>query len=145
MKSEPESFSIDDLKRVGREPWSGVRNYQARNFMKAMAVGDLAFFYHSSVDPAGIVGLMKVVAKAHPDATQFDAGSPYFDPKATREKPIWECVDVGFVKKFGRLVPLEELRGMKALGDMVLLQRGSRLSVQPVRKKEFDAILKKTV
>lgn len=142
MKSEPESFSIDDLKRVKREPWSGVRNYQARNHMKAMAVGDLAFFHHSSTDPIGIAGLMKIVAKAHPDSTQFDPKSPYFDPKAKKEKPIWECVDVGFVKKFKRLIPMDELRGMKALKDMVLLQRGSRLSVQPVSKKEFDAILK---
>jgi predicted RNA-binding protein with PUA-like domain len=142
MKSEPESFSIDDLERVKREPWSGVRNYQARNFMKAMAVGDLAFFHHSSTDPAGIAGLMKIVAEAHPDATQFDRKSPYFDPKATKAKPIWECVDVGFMKKFKRLIPLEELRGMKALKDMVLLQRGQRLSVQPVAKKEFDAIMK---
>lgn len=141
MKSEPESCSIDDLKRLKKDAWGGVRNYQARNFMKAMAVGDLAFFHHSSCDPAGIAGLMTIVAKAHPDATQFDRKSPYFDPKATKEKPIWECVDVGFMKKFKRLIPLDELRGMKALKGMVLLQRGSRLSVQPVTKKEFDAIL----
>jgi predicted RNA-binding protein with PUA-like domain len=142
MKSEPESFSIDDLKRVKREPWSGVRNYMARNFMRQMAVGDLAFFHHSSANPPGIAGLAKIVALAHPDATQFDSKSPYFDPKATKAKPIWECVDVGFVKKFPRLLPLDELRGVKALKDMVLLQRGSRLSVQPVTKAEFDAIIR---
>ncbi|HJV33211.1 MAG TPA: EVE domain-containing protein [Patescibacteria group bacterium] len=142
MKSEPESFSIDDLKRLKRDAWSGVRNYQARNFMKAMAVGDLAFFHHSSATPPGIAGLAVIVASAHPDATQFDRKSPYFDPKATKAKPIWECVDVGFKKKFKRLIPLDELRRMKALKDMVLLQRGSRLSVQPVSKKEFDAIMK---
>jgi predicted RNA-binding protein with PUA-like domain len=142
MKSEPESFSIDDLKRVKREPWSGVRNYQARNNMKAMRVGDLALFHHSSTNPPGVAGVAKIVALAHPDATQFDPKSPYHDPKATEAKPIWECVDVAFVKKFPRLVPMDELRGMKALKDMVLLQRGSRLSVQPVTKTEFDAILK---
>ena len=142
MKSEPESFSIDDLKRLKRDAWGGVRNYQARNFMRQMAVGDLALFHHSSADPSGVAGLMKVVTKAHPDVTQFDRKGPYFDPKATKAKPIWECVDVGFVRKFKRLIPLEELRGLKALQKMVLLQRGSRLSVQPVTKKEFDAILK---
>ena len=142
MKSEPESFSIDDLKRLKRDAWSGVRNYQARNHMKAMEVGDLALFHHSSCEPPGVAGLMKVVARAHPDATQFDPRSPYFDPKATKAKPIWECVDVAFVKKFPRLITLDELRGMKALKGMVLLQRGSRLSVQPVTKAEFDAIIK---
>lgn len=142
LKSEPDAFSIDDLKRVKREPWSGVRNYQARNFMKEMRVGDLAFFHHSSANPSGIAGLMKVVASAHPDATQFDPESPYFDAKATRARPIWACVDVGFMRKFRRLIPLAELRAMPALKKMVLLQKGSRLSVQPVTKAEFDAILK---
>ncbi|MEK7546393.1 MAG: EVE domain-containing protein [Patescibacteria group bacterium] len=142
MKSEPEAFSIDDLKRLKRDAWSGVRNYQARNFMKAMGVGDLAFFHHSSTAPPGIVGVARIVALAHPDATQFDRKSPYYDPKATKTKPIWECVDVAFVKKFPRLIPLDELRGMKALKGMVLLQRGSRLSVQPVTKAEFDAIIR---
>jgi len=142
MKSEPESFSIDDLKRLKRDAWSGVRNYQARNFMMAMGVGDRAFFYHSSVVPPGIVGLAEVVAAAHPDDTQFDRKSPYFDPKATKAKPIWECVDVGYKEKFKRLIPLEELRGVKALKDMTLLRRGSRLSVQPVTRAEFDAIIR---
>ena len=142
MKSEPDAFSIDDLKRLKKDAWSGVRNYQARNFMKAMAPGDLAFFYHSSAETIGIAGLAKIVAKAHPDATQFDPKSPYFDPKATKAKPIWECVDVGFVRKFDRVIPLAELRGVKALKDMLLLQRGSRLSVQPVTGKEFEAIIK---
>jgi len=142
MKSEPESFSIDDLKRLKKDAWSGVRNYQARNFMKEMRVGDLALFHHSSANPPGVAGVAKIVALAHPDATQFDRTSPYFDPKATKAKPIWECVDVGFVRKFPRLIPLDELRRMKALKDMVLLQRGSRLSVQPVTKAEFDAIIR---
>ena len=142
MKSEPESFSIDDLKRLKKDAWSGVRNYQARNHMKAMKVGDVALFHHSSASPPGVAGVARIVALAHPDATQFDRKSPYYDPKATKAKPIWECVDVAFVKKFPRLIPLDELRGMKALKGMVLLQRGSRLSVQPVTKAEFDAIIK---
>ncbi len=141
MKTEPESFSIDDLKRLKKDAWSGVRNYQARNFMKEMKVGDKVLFYHSSVTPPGVAGLAKVVAAAHPDETQFEKKSPYFDSKATRAKPIWYCVDVGFVKKFSRLIPLEELRGVKALKRMVLLERGSRLSVQPVTEKEFEAII----
>lgn len=143
MKSEPESFSIDDLKRLKRDAWSGVRNYQARNYMRQMAVGDLALFYYSSTHPTGVAGVMKVVAKAGPDATQFDETSPYFDPKSTKADPIWACVEVGFVRKSGRLIPLEELRSMKALKDMVLLKRGSRLSVQPVTRKEFEAIQKR--
>ncbi len=141
MKSEPDAFSIDDLKRLRRDAWSGVRNYQARNYMQAMRVGDMAFFHHSSASPAGIAGLMRIAAEAQPDATQFDRKSPYFDPKASKAKPIWHCVDVAFVRKFERVVPLEELRRVKALKKMVLLQRGSRLSVQPVTPKEFNAIL----
>ena len=143
MKSEPDAFSIDDLRRLKRDAWSGVRNYQARNFMREMEVGDPVLFYHSSCEPPGIAGLAKVAAKAHPDATQFDPKSPYFDPKATKAKPIWECVDVAFVRKSKRLIPLDELRAMKPLKDMVLLRRGSRLSVQPVTKAEFDVIMKK--
>ncbi|MFA5854375.1 MAG: EVE domain-containing protein [Patescibacteria group bacterium] len=142
MKTEPDAFSIDDLKRLKKDAWSGVRNYQARNFMKEMRVGDAVLFYHSSTIPPGVAGLAKVVAEAHPDETQFEKKSQYFDPKATKTKPIWHCVDVGFVKKFPRLISLDELRSMKALKDMVLLERGSRLSVQPVTEKEFEAILK---
>ncbi len=142
MKTEAESFSIDDLKRLKRDAWSGVRNYQARNFMREMRVGDRVLFYHSSTTPPGVGGLAKIVAEAHPDETQFEKKSPYFEPKAARAKPIWHCVDVGFVKKFSRLIPLEELRGVEALKDMALLERGSRLSVQPVTEKEFEAIIK---
>ncbi len=142
MKSEPEAFSIDDLKHLKRDAWSGVRNYLARNYMKEMRVGDLMLFHHSSVNPAGVVGIGKIVAAAHPDETQFDKKSPYFDPKATKAKPIWYCVDVGFAEKFPRMLTLDELRGVKALKDMVLLERGSRLSVQPVTDKEFAAIVR---
>jgi predicted RNA-binding protein with PUA-like domain len=142
MKTEPESFSIDDLKRLKKDAWSGVRNYQARNFMKEMKVGDAVLFYHSSTTPPGVAGLAKVVALAHPDETQFDKKSPYYDPKATKAKPIWYCVDVGYVQKFQKLIPLEKLRAVKALKNMVLLERGSRLSVQPVTEKEYAAIIK---
>lgn len=142
MKSEPESYSIDDLKRDKTTQWSGVRNYQARNIMRSMKSGDQVLFYHSSTKPPGIAGLAKVVATTHADTTQFDSKSPYFDGKATKTKPIWECVDVGFVKKFAQLITLDELRKSKALKDMAVLQRGSRLSVQPVTKAEFEAILK---
>ncbi len=142
MKTEPESFSIDDLKRLKKDAWSGVRNYQARNFMKEMKVGDAVLFYHSSTTPPGVAGLAKVVTLAHPDETQFDKKSPYYDPKATKAKPIWYCVDVGYVQKFQKLIPLEKLRAVKALKNMVLLERGSRLSVQPVTEKEYATIIK---
>jgi predicted RNA-binding protein with PUA-like domain len=143
MKTEPSSYSIDDLKREKTDAWSGVRNYQARNFMwQGMQVGDPVLFYHSSVDPAGVAGLARVASAPHPDLTQFDRKSPYFEPRATKEKPVWWCVDVAFVRKFPRLLTLEELRGIPALAKMVLLQRGSRLSVQPATEKEFTAIVK---
>ncbi len=142
VKTEPDAFSIDDLKRLKKDAWSGVRNYQARNYMKEMRVGDPILFYHSSTLPPGIVGLAKVVTAAHADDTQFDKKGKYFDPKASKAKPIWFCADVGFVKKFPRLISLEELRGISVLKEMVLLERGSRLSVQPVMEKEFAAILK---
>jgi predicted RNA-binding protein with PUA-like domain len=141
MKSEPESYSIDHLKRDKVTPWSGVRNYQARNHMRAMSVGDRVLFYHSSVVPPGVAGLAEVVALAHPDATQFEKKGDYYDAKATKAKPIWECVDVAYRRKFKRLIPLDELRVVKALRKMELLRRGSRLSVQPVTREEFDAIL----
>ena len=143
MKTEPSSYSIDDLERGKTEAWTGVRNYQARNLMwREMAVGDLVLFHHSSAEPAGIAGLARVASKPHPDLTQFDKKGPYFEPRATKEKPVWWCVDVAFVKKFHRLLPLEELRGIPALSGMVLLQRGSRLSVQPVTERQYETILK---
>src|SRR5579872_308965 len=100
FKSEPSSYSIDDLERDGRTEWSGVRNYQARNLMKGMRVGDLGFFYHSNAAPPGIVGICRVVAEAHPDSTQFDPKSPYFDDTSSPARPRWECVDVEFVERF---------------------------------------------
>jgi predicted RNA-binding protein with PUA-like domain len=140
MKSEPEEVSIDALKARKTVPWFGVRNYQARNFMRhAMQVGDLAFFYHSSCAEPGIAGICEVCAPAHPDGTQFDQASPYFDAKATRENPRWLCIDVKFVRKT-RLVGLPELRLQPALAGMQILQRGNRLSITPVSEAEWKFI-----
>jgi len=141
MKSEPSVFSIEDLKRVKITGWDGVRNYQARNFMKEMKVGDGVLFYHSNADPAGIAGTAEVAREAYPDPTQFDAKDSHYDPKSTREAPRWQQVDVRFVKAFPRLLPLQELRTMAALKDMVVLTPG-RLSVQPVTAPQWDAIQK---
>jgi predicted RNA-binding protein with PUA-like domain len=142
MKSEPDAFSIDDLKRVGTEPWNGVRNYQARNFMRdGMKVGDKVFFYHSNCAVPGIVGLASVATHSYPDETQFDAKSPYFDPKSTREDPRWMLVDIKFVRKLKRTITLEELKGQDDLTEMPLVRRGNRLSVMPVGKADWDFIL----
>jgi len=144
MKSEPSEMSIDDLAKLPRRtaPWTGVRNYTARNFMRdAMRVGDLAFFYHSSCPEPGIAGIVEVSAPAHPDPTQFDPESDYHDPKSTREAPRWMCVDVTFVEKT-RLIAIAELRASKALEKMVTLQRGNRLSITPVTDAEWKAVLK---
>lgn len=143
MKSEPDVFSIDDLAKKKTSLWDGVRNYQARNFMmNDMQVGDEVLFYHSSTEPPGVAGRAKVVKAAAPDPSQFDKKSEYYDAKATPEKPIWFAVTVGFVEKFPRLVPLEELRGEKALAAMALLRKGQRLSIQPVSDKEFACVCK---
>jgi len=142
MKTEPDTFGIDDLARVKLEPWSGVRNFQARNLMRdEMRVGDEVLFYHSSVAPPGVAGLARVCRTGVVDQTQFDAASPYHDPKSRREAPTWICVDVEFVEKLPRLVPLEELRGMAALADMPLLRRGMRLSVQPATADQYKRIV----
>jgi predicted RNA-binding protein with PUA-like domain len=143
MKSEPEDFSIDDLARVGREPWSGVRNYQARNYMwKDMKVGDGVLFYHSNTDEPGVAGLGEVVSEPYPDPTQFKKKSPYFDPKSKPEEPRWWLVDVGFKKKFARVVSLAELKAdAEKLGDFELLKRGTRLSVLPVNAAQWKHIL----
>ncbi len=142
MKSEPDVFSIDDLRKKKAEPWSGVRNYQARNYMREMAVGDLAIFYHSSAgEETGAVGIMKVVKAAYPDPTQFDPKSEYHDAKATKENPRWDLVDVAFVEKFPQTLLLQRLREEKKLAGMVLLQRGTRLSVTPVAPAHFELVL----
>lgn len=145
MKSEPDTFSIDDLRKRPKqtEPWNGVRNYQVRNMMvNEMAPHDLAFFYHSNCKVPGIVGVMEIVSSAYPDLTAQDPLSQYFDPKANRENPRWYCVDVKFVKKFDSIISLESLRHMPALKNMILLRKGNRLSVTPVGEKEFQIIMK---
>jgi predicted RNA-binding protein with PUA-like domain len=142
MKSEPDEFSIDDLKKVGREPWSGVRNYQARNFMKSMQVGDAVLFYHSSCAVPGVVGIAEVVSDAYPDPTQFKPKSDYYDPASRPEEPRWWLVDVGFKRKLKRVVTLEALKAeADALGEFALLNRGNRLSVLPVTAAQWKAIL----
>ena len=143
MKSEPGDFSIDDLKRAAKKttPWFGVRNYQARNFMRdQMQLGDQAFFYHSSCEVPGIAGIVEVSKLAYPDTTQFDYKSKYFDAKSKRDNPRWFNVDVRLVKKT-RLVPLSELREYPKLAHMQLLQRGNRLSITPVEPAEWKFIL----
>lgn len=142
MKSEPEVFGIADLARVQVEPWTGVRNYMARNLMRdEMRVGDDVFIYHSNAEPSGVAGLARVHRTGVVDETQFDPDSPYFDPKAKRAAPTWICVDVAYVETLPRLLPLAELRALPAIADMALLRRGQRLSVQPVRPAEWRAIV----
>lgn len=144
MKSEPSEFSIDDLKNRPRktEPWDGVRNYQARNMMRdEMKKGDLVFFYHSNCEEPGIVGIMTVAKEGYPDHTAFDPDDKHFDPKSDPDNPRWFYVDVKYKRKLGRTITLTELREHKPLQKMKLLQKGNRLSIMPVSKKEWDYIL----
>ena len=142
MKSEPDCFSIDDLAKAPKKTtcWDGVRNYQARNFMRSMEIGDQVFFYHSSVEPACVVGVAEVVKKAYPDHTALDSEDEHYDPKATPANPIWEMVDIKFLRKFDEPLTLEDLRDAKGLETMELLRRGSRLSVQPVTAVEWKIV-----
>jgi predicted RNA-binding protein with PUA-like domain len=143
MKSEPDEFSIDDLARAPRKttPWFGVRNYQARNYMRdLMKAGDGVLFYHSSCPEPGIAGIARVASTAYPDDSQFDRKSPYYDAKSRPEEPRWMLVDVALVKKT-RLMPLDEMRGYRELQDMVTLRRGNRLSITPVAAHEWRFIL----
>ena len=145
MKSEPDEFSIEDLAKAKDKttPWFGVRNYQARNYMRdQMQVGDGVLFYHSSCEVPGIAGIAKVASAAHPDLSQFDRKSPYYDPKAKRDEPRWMLVDVKLVKRT-RVMPLDELRTYPELAQMVVLKRGNRLSITPVTAAEWEFILKK--
>jgi predicted RNA-binding protein with PUA-like domain len=139
IKSEPNVYSIDDLRRDKRTAWTGVRNYQARNHMRAMKKGDLLLFYHSSAEPTGVAGLAKVVKEAYPDPTQFDRKSEYHDPKSAKDDPRWWLVDVGFVERFGEPVSLQAIKTEKRLKDMVLVNN-SRLSVQPVTSDEYTRV-----
>ncbi len=140
MKSEPDVFGIDDLARKKTEGWNGVRNYQARNFMRSMKLGDKVLFYHSNAAPSGVAGLAEVSRLAYPDPTQYDPKSDYHEPRATKEAPVWFQVDLRFVSKLPRFVPLEELRGMPEIQDMALFKR-SRLSVLPVTAAQWKAIV----
>jgi len=143
IKSEPEVYSIDHLKKEGSTAWTGIRNYQARNFMmNDMKVGDLVLFYHSNAEPPGIAGLAQVSKLAEADATQFDKKSELFDPKAKKDKPTWFCVQVKFVAKFKNFVSLDKLRAEKNLASMQVLKKGQRLSVQPVTADEFEIVKK---
>jgi len=141
MKSEPDVFGIEDLKKKKRAGWDGVRNYQARNFMREMRVDDLVLFYHSNAEPSGIAGVARVSKEAHPDPTQFDKKSEYHEPRATKEKPVWDQVELEFVEAFASVLPLERLKKEKALEEMPLVQKGTRLSVMPVSREEWHHIL----
>ena len=143
MKSEPNDYSIDDLKRDSVEPWDGIRNYQVRNmFRDEMKVGDKAFFYHSSCKVPAVVGIMKIASKPYPDPTQFDPEAKYYDPKSDPEDPRWLLVDVKFVRKLKRAIPLTELReNADELDGFRLLRRGNRLSVFQVEKDHWDTVL----
>ena len=140
MKSEPDVYSIDDLKREGSCYWDGVRNFRARNLMMSMKLGDGVFFYHSNAKPIAIVGIARVCKEAYPDHTQFDKKSKYFDRRATKEKPYWFMVDVEFVQKLDEPQTLESLREVVELEGMALLKKGQRLSVQPVTPGEWRTI-----
>ena len=139
MKTEPDVYSIDDLRRDRRTAWNGVRNYQARNHMRAMKKGDLVLFYHSRSEPPAVAGVAKVVKEAYPDPTQFDRRSEYHDPKSPKDDPRWWLVDVGFVERFADPVSLPVIKGEKRLREMVLVNN-SRLSVQPVTPDEFERV-----
>ncbi len=142
MKTEPDVFSIDDLQRKGATHWEGVRNYQARNYMRdEMKIGDLVLFYHSNATPPSVAGLGRVCKEAYPDFFSWDAQSHYFDPKSTPENPRWFMVDIEFVEKFEKLVSLDELKENPALDGLLVIKRGMRLSVQPVEKNHFDIIV----
>ncbi len=142
MKSEPDVYSIDDLARDGTTTWEGVRNFTARNFMRdGMKVGDLVLYYHSNAEPSGVAGIAKVSRLAYPDPTQFDEKSEYFDPTAKKDEPRWLMVEVAFVEKFPAFVSLETLKKDEALAEMLVVQKGQRLSVQPVEKKHFERVV----
>lgn len=147
MKSEPETFSIDDLKNAPYKTtsWEGVRNYQARNFMRDnMRKGDLVFFYHSNCKIPGIVGIAEIIKESYPDYTALNPESDYYDPKATTENPRWFMVDIKFKEKFKSIISLETLRAIPELKDLALVRQGNRLSVMPVSKKEWETILQLT-
>lgn len=142
MKSEPDVYSIDDLAAENVAEWEGVRNYQARNYMREMQVGDLVLYYHSNARPPGVVGIAKVHREAYPDDTQFDPQHRYYDARSKREEPRWDLVDLEHVETFDEIVPLDALKENARLADMLVIRKGMRLSVQPVDKAHFKAVLR---
>lgn len=143
MKSEPSEYSIDHLARDGSSSWYGVRNYLARNYMRDfMQVGDRVLFYHSSCVEVGVAGIARVSSVAHPDETQFREWGKHYDPKSTREKPIWMCVDVEYVEKLPRVISIAELRSTPGLEQMKILEKGNRLSITPLTEDEYDTIVR---
>jgi len=143
FKSEPNSYSIDDLKKDKKTHWDGIRNYQARNFIRdEMKKGDLVLFYHSNAEPNAVVGVCEIVKEAYPDHTAFDPDSKYYDPKSKKDNPAWMMIDLKYKKKFKNPVELSTIKDNPKLKDMRLVQRGNRLSVFPIEKKEFNEILK---
>lgn len=143
MKCEPGAYSIDNLQKDRVTSWEGVRNYQARNFMRdEMQVSDLALFYHSNAEPSGVAGIMKIVKAGYPDSFAFKTGHKYFDEKSNAAKPVWYMVDVEFVEKFPAILPLSAIKTDPELDGIMVAQKGSRLSIQPLTKKHFERILK---
>lgn len=143
MKSEPDTYGIDDLIKEGTGMWEGCRNWTVRTYLREeMKQGDMAFFYHSSTDPIGIVGTMEVVGEAYPDPTQFDPKSHYYDPKSNPEKPRWYARDMKFIEKFKEIITLQTLRETPGLEEMLVVRRGQRLSVMPVTDKEWEIVMK---
>tara|TARA_B100000575_G_scaffold43285_1_gene30692 strand:- start:16 stop:471 length:456 start_codon:yes stop_codon:yes gene_type:complete len=143
MKNEPDDYSIEDLKRDKTEPWDGIRNYQVRNMIRDdMSVGDLAFFYHSNCEIPGIYGLMTIASDAYPDHTAFDKKAKYYDARSKKDKPTWLMVDVKYKRKLKKIITLKDLKSYKQLSDMRVVQRGNRLSITEVNKKDWEFILK---
>ncbi len=143
MKCEPAAYTIDDLERDGSTSWEGVRNYQARNFIRdEMSVGDKVLFYASNADPSGVTGVAEISRAAYPDKFATKKGHKYFDEKATADEPIWYMVDIAFVEKFPAIVSLDTLKATRGLENMVVTRKGSRLSIQPVTKQEFEIVVK---
>ncbi|MEB3239913.1 MAG: EVE domain-containing protein [Cyanobacteriota bacterium] len=141
MKSEPEAYSIDDLARESTTLWDGIRNYQARNFMRSMAIGDRAFFYHSNATPPGIVGLMEVCETLQVDPTQFDPQSKYYDPASSQQKPRWDCARLRYLGRYGALLSLDDLRAAFSEEDLPVVRRGNRLSILPVPSASAERLL----
>ena len=143
MKSEPDAYSIENLEKEKETIWDGIRNYQARNFMRKMEIGDQAFFYHSNCKPPGIVGLMEIISKNIIDPTQFDKHSKYYDPRSDKSKPRWDCVKVQFLLKSKKIISLQELKSLFNEEELLVVKKGNRLSIIPVLKKSANLLISK--